>query len=75
MSNWVEVTTNARRNYEAALKHGNAQVYIVARAEYRHQILSWYFALLVPMRIGTVVPDEVALLLAEQWDLDTSAPS
>jgi hypothetical protein len=39
-----------------------------ARDVYRHQVLSWYRQLLLPMQIGDVVPDEVATLLAEEWN-------
>jgi hypothetical protein len=42
-----------------------------ARAEYRHLVLSWYWKLLTPMEIGACVPDEVATLLAEEWDAKT----
>lgn len=42
----------------------------VARAHYRRRILGWYAALCLPLRPGHVVPNEVAHLQWEQWDLD-----
>jgi len=41
-----------------------------ARAEYRHQILSWYAKLCLPLKSDESVPNEVAYLQYEQWDLD-----
>lgn len=46
-----------------------------ARADYRRVVIGWYFKLLVPMDLGDVVPDEVALLLAEDWDERTKGPT
>ncbi len=41
-----------------------------ARAEYRHQILGWYAKLCLPLGPGEVVPNEVAKLQWEQWDIE-----
>lgn len=80
---WFNVTTWAQRDWDHAQSefwknwrknrgtrfeeqaHANLEI---ARAEYRHRILSWYRKLLLPMRLGDAVPNKVAELLAEEWD-------
>lgn len=47
---------------DAALYH--------ARAEYRRLIIGWYRKLCWPLKPGEVVPNEVARLQWEQWDVD-----
>jgi len=48
-----------------------------ARDDYRRRVLSWFWKLLTPIAMdGTqVVPDEVAELLAEEWDHTMGNPS
>lgn len=89
--NWFNVTTWADRDWNAALEvywnemrtarsypalEAKARARLdVARADYRHRVLSWYRKLLLPMRPGDAVPNRVAELLAEEWDEATrSAP-
>ena len=82
MFSWFNVTTwalrdweNAQRRYydelhgaRARWEHEAAHARLrAARASCRHRVLSWYWKLLTPMKLGDVVPDEVALLLAEEW--------
>lgn len=89
--NWFNVTTFALRDWTEAKEryftamHGarsdpqkiaNAQAQIThARSEYRRRVLSWYRKLLLPMKLGDVVPNEVAELLAEEWDLGAPVPA
>jgi hypothetical protein len=60
------VTTDGRARWQAADRSERAVEN--ARRTYREWILGWYWALLAPVQPGSVVPDEVALLLAEDWD-------
>jgi hypothetical protein len=87
IQNWYNVTIAAQENWQLALARYYEERYgpnfderrIAAlearlnndRAHYRHLVLSWYWKLLTPMKIGECVPDEVALLLAEDWDSKT----
>lgn len=41
-----------------------------ARVAYRRRILGWYAALCLPLKPGEVVPNRVAELQWEQWDID-----
>ncbi len=41
-----------------------------ARAELRRRVLGWYRKLCWPLQSGEVVPNRVAQLQWEQWDLD-----
>jgi hypothetical protein len=41
-----------------------------AREDYRRRILSWYRKLCLPLGPGCEVPNRVAELMFEQWDLD-----
>lgn len=81
--NWFNVTTWALRDWKAALETYYKEIHTArstifearvedrirqARAEYRHRVLSWYRKLCLPMKVGEEVPDEVAVLLAEEWD-------
>lgn len=40
------------------------------RENYRHRVLGWYGSLCLPLGLDMVVPNEVASLMFEQWDLD-----
>lgn len=44
-----------------------------ARRAYREWILGWFWCLVAPIGPGECVPNEVAALLAEQWDMETGA--
>lgn len=85
--NWYAVTTAASERWRAAQEAyweavhearwahpGTIQVpdLATARAEYRRFILGWYRKLLLPMKPGECVPDEVATLLAEEWEAGES---
>lgn len=82
--NWFNVTTWAEQDWKAALfrywqelyesrndpaktAEANARI-TAARRHYRERVLSWYRELLLPMELGSCVPDRVAELLAEEWD-------
>lgn len=41
-----------------------------ARVDYRTRILSWYAKLCLPLEPGSEVPNAVARLMWEQWDID-----
>ncbi len=43
-------------------------VLVVARDWYRHCVLGWFWRLVAPIKLDECVPDEVAELLAEDWD-------
>lgn len=88
--NWFTVTTWADRDWKAALarcmptainpgehplRREQAKAELKrAREDYRRHVLSWYWKLCTPMRPGECVPNEVAALLAEEWDEETKAP-
>lgn len=55
---------------EAACRRAHEQA-MSARREYRHMIIGWYFKLCTPMQIGECTPNEVATLLAEDWNEKT----
>lgn len=40
------------------------------RAAYRHRVLGAYRAFCLPLEPDEVVPDEVTILMYEQWDVD-----
>jgi hypothetical protein len=83
--NWFNVTTWADRDWKASqveclrrmseAKHDPAKIefakrcLIAHREDYRRRVLSWYRKLCLPMQIGDAVPNRVAELLAEAWDL------
>jgi hypothetical protein len=87
VQNWYNVTSWALRDWRAALKHFDEEYYarnatdaqrsravnyiVHARSNYRSRVLSWFWKLCAPIGIGECVPDEVATLLAEEWDLQT----
>lgn len=83
---WVQVTEHAEQRWKDAceryhtrtplLSHRNEAAAIadfdMARIEYRRNILSAFWKLLVPLELGSFVPRAVAELLAEEWDLYTN---
>lgn len=87
---WVSVTTAALEDWRRAQEYvekliadrrgdprGIASAYGMLanyRQSYRERILSWYFRLCVPMKLGACVPNEVAELIGEEWDLATRHP-
>ena len=82
--NWVSITTSAREQWEKALRHWQATRWdhrtelserqiVEARRRYRETILGAFWGLLVPLQPNKVVPNEVANLLAEEWDITTSS--
>lgn len=56
--------------YEARRRSAHAGL-MIARANYRRRVLSWYWKLCTPMQTDECVPNMVAELLAEEWDLRT----
>lgn len=83
---WVQVTEHAQQRWDDALDryHGRAPLLPrrdqaestadldMARIEYRRNILSAFWKLLVPLKLGEMVPHAVAELIAEEWDLYTN---
>lgn len=85
--NWFSVTTLAVSDWNAAIKAHWDGFYAwrddrdeydrslhrlaLARAEYRRRVLGWFWKLVAPIGPGQCIPNEVAKLLAEQWDEDT----
>ncbi len=84
---WVAQTTNALQGWRDALaRYWSDQCQFSgrdrgrrdiereisqARTAYRNRILLAYRKLLLPMARGECVPDEVATLIAEEWDEET----
>lgn len=85
--NWFSVTTWALEDWRAAVRRYHEEMHkwrgyperevrartdvMRARADYRQRVLSWFWRLCAPLQVGECVPSEVALLLAEDWDLRT----
>lgn len=84
---WFTATTQALAEWRRANEHYHAERFSArydpegadranrrlrsARTAYREVVLGWYRKLLCPMRPGDAVPNEVAELLAEEWDTRT----
>jgi hypothetical protein len=85
--NWYNVTTWAERDWRDAQAcywedlhryRGDPRALAVVheriaaqRKSYRDRVLSWYRKLHLPMKLGDAVPNRVAELLAEEWDIAT----
>lgn len=77
---WFTYTSNASQAWKEALCYWDsmnwheretfgARYMQRARQAYRESVLLAFWVCVAPLEIGSCVPDEVATLLAEEWDL------